>query len=46
MPRWMLVFPVALLLAAIVVVFAFQGTGPTQTQDTHATEGGGRTKTP
>lgn len=41
MPRWMLVFPVALLLLAVVIVFAFNSTGPTQTQDTHVTEGGG-----
>lgn len=41
MPRWMLVFPVALLLAAIVIVFAFNRTGPTRTQDTHVTEGSG-----
>ncbi len=46
MPRWMLVFPAALLLAAVVIVFAFERTGPTQTQDTHVTESGGRTKTP
>ncbi len=44
MPRWMLVFPAALLLAAVVIVF--ERTGPTQTQDTHVTESGGRTKTP
>ena len=41
MPRWMLVFPVALLLLAIVIVFAFNSTGPTRTQDTHVTESGG-----
>lgn len=40
MPRWMFVFPIALLLMAVVIVFAFNSTGPTQTQDTHVTEGG------
>lgn len=40
MPRWMLAFPVVLLLLAVVIVFAFTRTGPTDSQNTHAQETG------
>ncbi|MCP1548513.1 MULTISPECIES: hypothetical protein [Methylorubrum] len=40
MPRWMFVFPVALMILAGLVVFAFTLTGPTDSQNTHAPETG------
>jgi hypothetical protein len=40
MPRWMLAFPIVLLVMAALIVFAFTRTGPTDSQNTHAPQSG------
>lgn len=40
MHRWMFAFPIVLVLLAAVIVVAFNRTGPTDNQNTHAQETG------
>lgn len=40
MHRWMFALPIVLILLAAVIVFAFNRTGPTANQNTHARETG------
>lgn len=40
MHRWMFALPIVLILQAAVIVFAFNRTGPTANQNTHAQETG------
>lgn len=40
MHRWIFALPIVLILLAAVIVFAFNRTGPTANQNTHAQETG------